>query len=426
MSTTPSQIATLDGLCPQMRAHVPPLGGALTALLPELRAVDRLGLIAGRSRLGIDAENLARDAADLLVLREMGIRNDDTGAAEEALLTLVADMRVRISELIKGRTASLRINTEVSAAHADPDADTVDLTDGYRLMAAHPTPQNAAADGLVITDLGLPETGGKVGRITGKNRGGYFLQEEEPYTNGVGPLNTFYLPAGRSVRLAPGEQVRIHLCGRTFVGADEALKNFSATPAHYEVQAVGDDVQIHGPATFSVSTKEDLGKVFGAMEFLEAAKIPAADIVDSDPHNLLPALAALSLAMGVFAIGFLTEGAYGISAIAAVASAGPVGWRVRRAFSLSRAWSAIPSPAREVLTRFGAANLRDASKREMLAAFTKSFSENDGFSFYPLRKVIASETKGVHEIRPLAALPVPSPAFGLDDGRVVAMPVRKA
>ncbi len=415
----------LNELAPKLRAHVPLLGEAMTALLPELRLAEKFGLMSGRSRLGIDKDNLTRDARDLLAFREELAQTEDTKAAEEALIALVADMRVRIAALLKERASAIRVNSEVSAHRADPAAvETMDLTDGFRLMAAHPTPIDVDVDGLIVQNLGLPAAGGKAGRILGDVRFGRFFKAG-PYYDAA-PIETFFLPAGRSVRLMPGEQIRLHICGRVSSHAEINLDYFGSNMDHMDVEAVGEDVEIHGPATFALSQNKRISEVLADIETVKSSGVRphrTSFLEDANFDFLLPSLYLLPAACGIL-LALLEKDMQFLVGIAL--SSPPVAYWAMKKIHLMKRFSKVSRSTRKSIEDAARQFYDSAYKSGALSApkllehAEKTFAKASALRFYPARRIIVSDRVGVKEIEPLVALPSP---IAFKDNQVI--PIRK-
>lgn len=250
-----SPFDTLSSLLPALKRHMPEMGVLISELISELRMAEKLKVIDARSSLHTDAENLAAQLSVVLEMRSLGVTNDDIEAAESALTTLALDMRARTSVRIRDKTSMIRVNAEVSAHRADPDIHAMDITQGYRLMAAIPASVHDVEDALVVKNIGLPAHGGIPGKIVGDVLLADVPEENETYFKNSAPTETFYLPAGRTVRLRKGDMIRVHHQG-LIEDAEITLSTFDDNLAAVDVEAAADEVVLHGPLTFALSREE--------------------------------------------------------------------------------------------------------------------------------------------------------------------------
>lgn len=432
-------LKTLDTLLSEMKTHTPDIAKVVGPLMSELRMIADRGFADTRNRLDLDLTNLAQGLDDVISMKRIGIVDGDIAIAEAAMMTLAIDMRSRAISIIKDRAAAIRIHAEVAAGRADPDIEPMDLTDGYRLMAAMPVDAHGDEDGLIIQSLGLPEKGGQAGRIMGDVLM-FTPYQDSVYNDMAGPVETFYLPAGRSVRLQHGEQIRIHDHGYVTDGVNITLNHFQNASSYREVEAVSDDVIVYGPMTFEISQHQKLSQIRLIAEKLSACRGTYSKKQEHlmKPENagwyMLSASGTSILGFGVGAIieGLTTSTALALTALVpatvlAFLSAGSAGYQYVMGHKLK---NRIPADLKASALALGpgftdSKLFASMDKSEhFIRAVNQRITLVSTSRFYPLRKLVVKEREGVRVIEPLKAIAAPVPEMNMNDTTVIKMKTR--
>lgn len=432
-------ITSLEALIAPLKEHIPAVSQILTPLIPELRLIQTRNLGNTRDRVDLDVENLITGLSAIIEMRTSGLVNDDVIAAEEAMTALALDVRSRTSAIIKARTADMRIHAEVAAHRVDPTLEITDMTSDYRELAAAPVSLSDDQDGpLRVQNLGLPETGGYGGRIVGDILIAAPCYLKEAKLN-AGPLDTLYLPLGHSVTLSKGEQIRVYACGGRTGGEKLIPDDFQVKFYYRDIQIVDEVATLYGPATFSIARFDD----FVALKQL-------ATDVESVRHAAMPEWVRKSVYDGP--IIFMTFLFFFCSAAVIAFLAGMTeliltlftgsGYEINNpdkfvlAYLLLAIGGLFLSATSKIMTRMFVKRKIKSRLLSRLPQLNKLLSGRDFdggrhdcdevievskqtvvtrmFRFYPLRKVLVDDQRGLQTIEPLTALPAPQPEININ------------
>lgn len=413
-------LENLTALLPSLKHHMPATGVMVAELLGELTMATKLGVVDARSGLNRDAENLHAGLSAVMEARMASVGNADIEAAETALHALILDMRNRATSRIRDRTAMIRVNAEVSAHRADPDADVMDLTEGYRLMAALPV-RDDEEESLLIHDLGLPEKGGKSGRVEGDVLVCNFHDDKQE-TDQTGPINTFYLPSGHSVNLLKGEQIRLHVHGESPEDRKLTLNDFKDKSYFCEVESLSDDVMLYGPATFEVSSHYKMSDIRKSQNVFDREKSnrslfwKAMDSIyfDKVPLFMIAFVCPVMILGNLFDLKILTisSGVTGLLVASLDVIRSKLIKKKDKKLEIKMGISAAGKNTIQAISGWRG-KTRNNFTGTVRKVINERMSHRSVFRFYPLRKIIINENEGVRQIEPLKALSAPTPDISM-------------
>lgn len=251
------RVNVLNAAVPDLVKHLPHIESGLVGLMSELRVLVAHDFDEDLSHLSDDVERLFNGLSEIRDLRAIGVKDENLLRAEGDLTDTLHTIRTVVLGMIHNRTAKLRIHTEMAASRTDVDLSPVDITTDYLVLASAPADPIFEERGQVLQEFPVPDKGGAAGRVTG-----HFLMlpidDPERVRDNATPLDTFFLPEGRSLNLRKGDQVILRTQGYAVGDVPFGVSDFKAQHKDVFLEAEDAGIIISGPATLSQCAKISL------------------------------------------------------------------------------------------------------------------------------------------------------------------------
>lgn len=442
----------LSSLAPDVERLVPEIGAAFLPCLRSLRIVHKLHLSGDRRLLGIDATNLRTGLDRLLMLREEGVGTPHLDKAASDLARLVADMHARASALIAAESHDIALHTTIATRKAS-DAP-FDVTQNLRMITAAPAPQDTDTPGrlIAVAALASPDADGTYGRVAGA-----ITTALLPGAITAAPRGSVIIPIHSVVRLQPSDAVLVHTQGWAYTGRTTSPQK-TETISTLLVEAGAQGATIYGPAVISTDPDAqgiltDLVALRQHTDRLDAAMPRHHVCLQLPAFVMMAAIMTLPVAITAELVQFLSRAAFDVDIFQGMVYQGVHDARMIAPPSLLLAFltlaglrahslrttatlqaqgpsathqSSIVERVASLLRRFrpqvhqtaytthpNAPDFLAYPGRDHLPVFdaklARSIATGDGLNIHPPAFVEALDDEDVQIMRPLLALPAPSP-----------------